>query len=137
MAFVQISRFQPPEWRLYRRLRLAALAGDPDAFGSTYARSSGLPAPEWRERLRVDPDMDFPMCARFAGTPAGMGWVRREAFEAATSGSDVAHLYQMWAAPDFRGQGVGRALLDQAIAWARERADGLELGIIWSDSPAV
>lgn len=135
MPFVSVTPFVPAEWRLYRHMRLAALATDPDAFGSLYSQAAEIPAQDWRSRLEIDAARDLPMCARFAGSPAGMGWVRIGGFEEKDSASD-AHLYQMWAAPRFRGCGVGRALIGTAISWAAERSDTLVLGVTWSDSPA-
>ena len=137
MSLIQVDRFRPAEWELYRQLRLSALSEAPDAFGGTYDESKGRPDDEWRVRLRMlDAEVDFPMCARHAGTPAGMGWVRRFAFGSTSDEGGPAHLYQMWTAPEFRGRGVGRALLDCAIAWAAQHADALELGVTWTDSPA-
>lgn len=55
------------------------------------------------------------MLAEVNGAPSGLAWVR-----VAEDAPAVAHLYQMWVAPERRRQGVGRALLDAAVRWARE-----------------
>jgi len=44
-------RFAPHEWRIYRDLRLRALADSPDAFGSTFERERDRPDAEWADRL--------------------------------------------------------------------------------------
>ena len=42
----------------------------------------------------------------------------------------VAHVYAMWVAPDARGAGVGRALLDAVADWASDRGcDRLVLSV--------
>lgn len=38
-----------------------------------------------------------------------------------TSGPDVCYLQDLFAAPDVRGQGVGRALIAAVTEWARDR----------------
>jgi ribosomal protein S18 acetylase RimI-like enzyme len=50
----------------------------------------------------------------------------------------VAHVYQMWVAPEFRGLGAGRLLLDEVVAWARELdAREVLLGVTSGDTPAT
>jgi len=49
----------------------------------------------------------------------------------------VAHVYAMWVAPDARGAGVGRALLDAVAGWARDRGcDHLVLSVTDSNEIA-
>lgn len=50
----------------------------------------------------------------------------------------IAHIYQMWAAPTVRGQGAGRALLTQSIAWAKSKgAHHIRLSVTADESPAM
>jgi GNAT superfamily N-acetyltransferase len=122
------------EWRLYRDLRLRALADSPDAFGSTLAEESGRLGTEWARRLASSADsrVNLPMVAEVRGEPIGLAWGRID-----TSAPDVAMLYQMWVAPTHRGVGAGRMLLEAVIAWARVRnTSSLDLGVTCGDSPA-
>lgn len=111
-----VRRFASDEWRLYRALRLAALEESPDAFGSTIAHERDRADAEWASRLLsgATSARELPLVAEVDNEPSGLTWVRLE-----DDHGDVAHVYQMWVAPEKRGQGVGRALLDAAIAWAR------------------
>jgi ribosomal protein S18 acetylase RimI-like enzyme len=58
-------------------------------------------------------------------TPAGLAWSRCDERE-----PGVAHLFQVWVAPEYRGHGIGRALTDAVIAWARTLGlHALRLGV--------
>ena len=49
----------------------------------------------------------------------------------------AAHVYAMWVAPDARGAGVGRGLLDAVAGWARSReCDRLVLSVTESNDTA-
>lgn len=122
------------DWRLYRDLRLRALADSPDAFGSTLAAEAGRPEAEWARRLASSADarVSLPLVAELSGELIGLAWGRIDA-----SAPDVAALYQMWVAPTHRGRGVGQKLLEAVIAWATaQNAAFLELGVTCGDSPA-
>jgi GNAT superfamily N-acetyltransferase len=50
----------------------------------------------------------------------------------------VAHLYQVWVAPEHRGRGAARGLLAAAAAWARAAgAHTLALDVTCGDTPAM
>jgi len=122
------------DWRLYRDLRLRALADSPDAFGGTWATETARPDAEWARRLAPTPDTpsNLPLVAEVRGEPVGLGWGRLDA-----SRPGVAALYQMWVAPTHRGRGVGHTLLEAVIAWATsQHAASLELSVACGDTPA-
>lgn len=129
-----VRAFSADEWRIYKDLRLCALADSPDAFGSTLAEEASRLDTEWARRLAsgADSRMNLPVVAEVHSEPIGLAWGRIE-----SPNPDVAVLYQMWVAPTHRGLGAGRMLLRAVIAWARARnASFLDLGVTCGDSPA-
>ena len=128
-----VRTFRAAEWREYRDVRLRALRESPDAFGSTYEESCTYPDDAWIARLRdMLPRTDHPMAATIDDEIVGLAWAKIEPPDA-----DVAHLYQMWVDPDSRGQGIGRALIDSAISWARDRhVARVLLDVTCGDRPA-
>jgi GNAT superfamily N-acetyltransferase len=130
-----IRSFAAHEWATYKRLRLHALADSPDAFGRTLAEEQDRPDELWSSRLAAGAgsEWDLPLLAEVDGLPAGLAWGRIE-----SSNPELANLYQMWVAPEYRGLGAGRMLLEAVIAWARAKgARHLELGVTLRDSPAM
>ena len=129
-----VRRFSAKEWRVYRDLRLRALADSPDAFGRTLAEEADRLDAEWARRLAsgVDSDTSLPVLAEVQGEPIGLAWGSID-----TSNLDIAVLTQMWVAPTHRGLGAGEVLLRAVIAWARrQNASVLDLGVTCGDSPA-
>ena len=135
MHTLTVRRFTPDEWRLYRDLRLRALQDAPDAFGSTYAHECQRADADWQSRLEggAGSSRELPVVAEVDGEPCGLAWARL-----ADEEPTVALVYQMWVAPERRGQGVGRALLDMAVDWARMAgAHTVRLDVTVSNRPAV
>ena len=127
-APVHVRPLAPDEWPLYRTLRLRSLADAPDAFGSTLALEQDRKDDDWAWRLRLaaDSGRDRPLVAEVGGAAAGLAWAKFDADEA-----QLVNLFQMWVAPECRGQGVAAALLDAALAWARARgAREMQLGVL-------
>ena len=106
-----IHRFTADEWQRARSIRLRALQDTPDAFGATYERDVAITEERWRSRLGSEESATF--VALVDGKDVGL--VAGAAYD-----SD-AGLYSMWVAPEARGQGVGDALVEAVIAWARQR----------------
>ena len=130
-----IRTFAPYEWPAYRDLRLRALTDSPDAFERTLAQENGRWDTEWSSRLAsgVESPWDLPLLAEIGGEPIGLAWGRIE-----SSNLDVANLYQMWVAPNYRGLGAGQMLLESVMAWARAaNVCYLALSVTCGDSPAM
>lgn len=116
---VRVSRAGPEDWRTVRQLRLAALADTPDAFGSTLEQEADHPETVWRERLVSEAAAT--LVASLVGEdgearPAGLATVA----PAFGGPADHAGIYGIWVAPSGRGRGVGDALLEAALAHARQ-----------------
>ena len=109
---MDIQRLSMDEALRLRHIRLRALADAPDAFGSTYADVSAHPLDMWRQQLQE--------IVTFVAVHDGedVGIVRCASDE---HQHDTAWLLSMWVAPEARGQGVGNALIDAVIAYARAR----------------
>jgi len=132
-----VRPFRQEEWAVYKHLRLAALADSPDAFGSLLEREQSRSDADWASRLVPDEvAWNLPLLAEMEGKAVGLAWGRIVKADPA-----VAHLYQVWVAPEYRGLGIGRLLIEAVIAWARaNRGSGstrlLELGVTCGDTPA-
>lgn len=134
MADISIRIFASSDWQTYRTLRLKALKDAPDAFGTTYEESVGRPEQYWISRLHdLSPETDLPLRADCEGRPAGLAWGQID-----PSQPDTAQVFQMWIAPEFRGRGIGRLLLEEIIEWARSLEVGfVKLGVIIGNTAAT
>lgn len=132
---ITLRRLAPGDWAAYRALRLRSLLDAPDAFGSTWAAEEALPAGHWSGRLSAAAaaGIDHPLVAECRGTPVGLLWAKVDAAD-----PSLVNLFQMWVAPEARGRGVARRLLDEAVAWAAARgARMVQLGVTCGDTPAA
>jgi ribosomal protein S18 acetylase RimI-like enzyme len=118
---IEVRRAEPEEWATARRIRLAALADAPGAFGSTLDREVGFEETLWRERLAAWPWL----LAWLDGEPVGLVAVRVEH----PAGGRQWHLGAMWVSPQVRGSGVADRLVDAATA--RVRAAGGSAVTLW------
>ncbi|WP_203706924.1 GNAT family N-acetyltransferase [Asanoa iriomotensis] len=99
------------DWKLWRELRLAALAEAPYAFGSTLAGWQDAVEEQWRQRLRIPGARD--LVAFLGDQPVGMA-------SGVPTGDGAVEVISVWVSPAGRGRGVGDALLDGIVRWAAE-----------------
>jgi GNAT superfamily N-acetyltransferase len=111
---MEVRRVRPEEWQALRDVRLRALADAPAAFATRYEEARERPGRWW-----VD------WAARSAtGTAQAMflAWDgHRPVGIVGTFVEDggARWLISMWTEPAARGRGVGRALVDATVVFAR------------------
>jgi ribosomal protein S18 acetylase RimI-like enzyme len=110
-----VRRLGAGEADLLRALRLGALRDAPMAFGSTLAREEGYEPDAW-ERWAAASASGEQQAIFIAEPQAGMASGVIDDEDPA-----LAHLYAMWVAPEARGTGAGKALVEAVVSWATER----------------
>ena len=135
LAGCTVRNFTLDEWPAYRAIRLRALQDAPTAFGSTFAAEEQLAPETWAARLArsATSGIDHALAADVRGQVVGLAWAKVDAHD-----PTIVNLFQMWVAPEARGQGVAGGLLDEAVRWARARgALVMQLGVNCENDAAL
>src|SRR5690348_16533658 len=112
---MQIVRLMVGDEQRLRAIRLRALADAPDAFGATFEEANALSVGDWREQLEQLTTFVATSGDGDIGIARGLRHPDRE---------NTAYLMTMWVAPEFRRQGVGAALIDFIVEWAKSEEFG-------------
>jgi RimJ/RimL family protein N-acetyltransferase len=126
---LQIRRLEPSDAALYREIRLEALKGNPEAFGSTFERESAQPL-SWFEAVVVRADI---FGALLDGALVGL------AGYAAHEGSKQAHkamLWGMYVRAAGRNLGVGERLVAAVLDHARGHVEMVQLTVVSENEAA-
>ena len=118
----------------YRMLRLRALQEEPEAFGSSWEEENARPLEQTAARLQGEGMTAF---GAFDDDGKLVGMVRLHRHD----GVKVRHkadIISMYVAPEVRGRGVGRMLLEAAIEHARATpgVEQLLLAVNATNTPA-
>lgn len=116
---MEITNLQTPDAQSYRALMLHAYATAADAFTSTAEERAQEPASWWIRRV-ADPQGLSQTLGAFVDREL-LGCVTVE-FSAKPKIRHKAHLLGMFVKASARGQGIGRALVQAALARAAARA---------------
>jgi GNAT superfamily N-acetyltransferase len=126
---MSVRRLGPADVETLRSIRLEALRSDPDSFGSTLEREEGRSDDDWRAWL----GRGATFVAEEEGHPVGLVVVVPDEDDPTTVG-----LYAMFVSQRARRQGVGRALIDAAIDWAKvNRAERVTLMVLEGNDSAM
>lgn len=106
----------------YQALRLRALQTDPESFGSTYEREVAFSVEMVQERIRQDENRFVLGAFQEDGSLVG---IVRFMQDTDLKSKHKGNIYGMYVASEVRGQGVGKALMTETIARAKD-LDGVE-----------
>jgi ribosomal protein S18 acetylase RimI-like enzyme len=110
---LEVRRVRAGEWASLRQVRLRALAESPEAFATTFEEARTRPEGWWRRwAARSAERAEQAMFLAWEGDPAGIGGAFAE--------QGGFRVISLWVEPGVRGRGIGRALLDAAVAFAGE-----------------
>jgi ribosomal protein S18 acetylase RimI-like enzyme len=110
MEITKIERLRPGDGNRLRAIRLRALRDAPEAFATTFEEANGWPFETWERQLE-----QLPTFVAVTGN-LDVGMVRGARQD---QQDDTAYLISMWVAAEARRLGVGSALIDAVVGWAR------------------
>jgi ribosomal protein S18 acetylase RimI-like enzyme len=115
MDGIQIIRLAPEDWQSLKVIRLESLKSDPAAFGGKFEDESTNPDEKWQERAS-DPNRFF-LVAKDGERIVGLVGIAKSRD---LGEEDVSILLSMYVNREYRGRGIGKALVKSAIDQARE-----------------
>jgi ribosomal protein S18 acetylase RimI-like enzyme len=125
----QVRRAIPGDESIVRAVRLEAMAGAPEAFGSTYERELARTPADWQRWLSTGATFLLMDGDRASGIVAGLH---------DPSDSAIVHLMSMSVDPACRGGGAADALVASVLSWARaEGARAVRLSVIDANARAL
>jgi RimJ/RimL family protein N-acetyltransferase len=113
---LRIRVLVPDNAQVFQDLRLEGLQTSPTAFSASYAEEADRPIEAVAQRLRAEGSTVFGAFTE-DGQLVGVTTLHREP---RMKSHHKAFIFGMYVAPEYRGQGIGRALLEAAVSRARQ-----------------
>jgi ribosomal protein S18 acetylase RimI-like enzyme len=127
---IGLSLLTPNDWERWKMCRLRALAEDPRSFGSRLEDWQDADPERWRQRLGLPGSIN--VIASLQCVPAGI------VSGVLSEDNQTAELISMWVAPEARGSGVARALVEVVLGWARDnQLRELQLDVFEENARAI
>lgn len=126
---LSIERLRAGDGERLRSIRLRSLQDAPDAFATTLDEAAAWDLETWNRQLEER--------ATFVATvgDSDVGLVRGALLDQVR---DTVYLLSMWVAPEARHQGVGSALVEAVVEWARAQGSmRVVLDVGAANSPAI
>src|SRR5512139_952207 len=117
MTQTEIITLPPEDWQRYREIRLEALKIEPAAFSSRYEENRLRPPEYWQGRL-AGAARGEQSCLLFAQVDGALVGMMGVVYEEETLTAEIVSVY---VSPDWRGKGVGHALMEAILAEIRRR----------------
>jgi ribosomal protein S18 acetylase RimI-like enzyme len=132
---MQIRRLTPSDSAALRALRLAALRDTPSAFHASYDEEKDLPISATEDHLQTTTDRGIFGAFENAALVGIVGLGR----ESRRKLQHKAFVWSMYVSPQCRGKGTGRALLVEALDFARSLPALLQvnLGVNANNTAAI
>ena len=121
----------PDQWQLYKAVRCAALTNAPYAYSSTLENALERSDDDWMR-----------LTNQYASDPNSITFFAFEneilcGMAACVIDANEAEMYAVWVDPGYRRKGVGRELIEFAIAWSQlHGAAKLNVGV-FDDNPGA
>ncbi|MEL6614756.1 MAG: GNAT family N-acetyltransferase [Bacteroidota bacterium] len=116
---MDLRRLTPADAPAYRALALSGYAESPEAFTSTVREREPLPLAWWTERVSDAPEAASLVIGTWdADRLVGVAGLR---FSTRERKRHIATLYGMFVAPEARGRGLGRRLVEAALEHLRQK----------------
>ncbi|MCG7342655.1 GNAT family N-acetyltransferase [Sporosarcina sp. ACRSL] len=130
---MNIRQLEPQDAEVYFQIRLEALYKNPEAFGSSYEEEKKETADKYKERLQGTDSFIFGAFddSKLVGVITLLTEKRMKLKHRAT-------IVAMYVAPEKRGEGVAKALMNEAINKARtlEGIEQIHLTVVSSNIAA-
>lgn len=127
---IEVRRLGRADAEAYRAIRLESLEQEPNAFGSVYELETTRSLADFADRLSTSAVFG----AYAKGMLIGMAGFKQET---GPKDSHKGFVWGMYVRADWRGKGVGAALMAAVVAAARNTVEQLTLAVVQDNDTAI